>query len=129
MSDEQKGAAAPVSTNVDAEKDVQNVLAELKAEEAVKSSEQELAETKDEKPAEQPVEDPEEARIVAEAAKLGKESEKTETKSASETQRDSRGGRSNRQNNNKFDPSTLKETDDPVEIRKQVGLKLSCASS
>lgn len=113
MSVEQKTAPS-AATNADAEKDVQDVLAELK-EEAVASTE------KDDK------EDAEEARIVAEATKLGEKSEKAEQKFESSksqrewrgAQRGDRGGRTYR-NNTKFDASTLKETDDPVEIRKQV---------
>ncbi|KAB8231413.1 hypothetical protein BDV23DRAFT_171431 [Aspergillus alliaceus] len=96
MSDEQK------ATNIEAEKDVQNVLAELKGE-------AEAPANGTEKKEEAPVEDAEEARIVAAAAKLGEKSEKAEE----QTQR-------GRRNNAKFDPSSQKETDDPVEIRKQV---------
>lgn len=133
MSDDQKATAAPVAPNADAEKDVQNVLSELKSEE--QGSKEENAKPSNEEPSdkkeEKTTEDAEEARIVAEAAKLGQESEKTEanteTKGGSEKQRGSRGdakgrggGRPNRRNNSKFDPSTQKETDDPVEIRKQV---------
>lgn len=98
MSEEQK------NTNVEAEQDVQNVLAELK----------------EEKPADKDAgkEDTEEARIVAEASKIGEKSEKSEEQSQ---QRESSGPqRGGRANNVKFDPSTQKETDDPVEIRKQV---------
>lgn len=109
MTEEQK---TPV-VNAEAEKDVQNVLAELK----------------EEGTSEKPAQDADEARIVAEAAKLGEKSEKAEEKSTEpqtekrETrsfQRDGRGGRGPRQNNAKFDPSTLEVTDDPVQIRKQV---------
>lgn len=112
MAEEQK---TPV-VNTEAEKDVQNVLAELKEEGAT------------EQPA-QDAQDADEARIVAEAAKLGEKSEKAEEKTTeSQTekretrsfQRDGRGGRGPRQNNAKFDPSTQEETDDPVQIRKQV---------
>lgn len=100
MSEEQKPSA-----NVEAEKDVQNVLAELngengKAEENGKTEEASK-------------EDTEEARIVAEAAKLGEKSEKSQ-------QRDGNGGRFRRPNNARFDPTTQAETDDPVQIRKQV---------
>ena len=105
MAEEQK---TPV-VNTEAEKDVQNVLAELKEEGAT----------------EQPAQDADEARIVAEAAKLGEKSEKTtesqtEKRETRSFQRDGRGGRGPRQNNAKFDPSTQEETDDPVQIRKQV---------
>lgn len=115
MSEEQKAATAPANTNAEAEKDVQNVLAELNAEGGAPA----------EKPAEKK-EDAEEARIIAEAAKLGEKSEKTEEKSDSKKpergsqQEKGRGGRPNYRNNIKFDPSTQKVTDDPVEIRKQV---------
>jgi lupus La protein len=107
MADEQKPAA-----NTAAEQDVRNVLAELKQNGA--STEAEKADKTD----------ADEARIVAEAAKLGEKSEQSEEKS--QEQRDSRsqrggpGGRFTRTNNAKFDPSSQKETDDPVEIRKQV---------
>lgn len=109
MSEEQK------TSNVEAEKDVQDVLAELKGENGTPA--EKTAEKTDK-------EDPEEARIVAGAAKLGEKSEQSEEKSQQEkSQRDShpaqRGDRFSR-NKAKFDPSSQKETDDPVEIRKQV---------
>jgi lupus La protein len=101
MSEEQKP-----TNNAQAEQDVQDVLAELKGDNAA--------------PAEASKEDAEEARIVAEAAKLGEKSEQSEESQ----QRDNRGGRGGRggrfANNVKFDPSQQKQTDDPVEIRKQV---------
>lgn len=100
MSEEQK-----TSTNVEAEQDVQNVLAELK----------------EEKPAAENAgkEDTEEARIVAEASKLGEKSEQSEEKTQQRGSKvPQRGGRAT---NVKFDPSTQEESDDPVEIRKQVG--------
>lgn len=98
MSGEQK------NVNAEAEKDVQSTLAELKAEQPAPANGD--AEKKD---------DAEEARIVEAAAKLGDKSEKTE-------KGDSRNGGQGRKgrNNIKFDPSTQKETNDPVEIRKQV---------
>ena len=113
MAEEQK---TPVA-NTEAEKDVQNVLAELKGENVA---------------SEQPAQDADEARIVAEAAKLGEKSEKAEEKSSEnqekrETrtfQRGGRGGRGGVRHKTKFDPSTLEETDDPVEIRKQVSMAL-----
>lgn len=121
MTEEQKPAAVPA--NVEAEKDVQSVLAELKsgnAGEDKKASEQGGSEKKE-------GEDAEEARIVSEAAKLGQKSEKAEEsaetkKPESESRRDTRGrgGRTNYRSNIKFDPTTQQETDDPVEIRKQV---------
>lgn len=108
MADEQK----PV-TNAAAEQDVQNVLAELKENGASAETENTDKVNADE------------ARIVAEAAKLGEKSEQSEEKSQqqqrdSRPQRGGRGGRFTRANNAKFDPSSQKETDDPVEIRKQV---------
>lgn len=111
MADEQK----PV-TNVEAEKDVQNVLNELKAENGAEKVAQE--EEKVEEKAAQ--EDPEEARIVAAAAKLGEKSEQSQQSGEkTQPQQESRGPYRSR-NAAKFDPSTLEETDDPVEIRKQV---------
>jgi hypothetical protein len=113
MAEEQKTAPA-ANTNVEAEKDVQNVLEELKGD-----GDQAAPEKKDEAAAG----DAEEARIVAEAAKLGEKSEKSEEKTEPkkpESDTKPRGGRGNRRNNAKFDPTTQKETDDPVEIRKQV---------
>lgn len=95
MAEEQKSTA-----NVEAEQDVQNVLAELKEENPTVEKAGK--------------EDAEEARIVAEASKLG---EKSEQHGSRDPQR---GGRFTRTNNVKFDPSTQEETDDPVEIRKQV---------
>lgn len=123
MADEQKPA-----TNVEAEKDVQNVLNELKAEngsEKVAQEEEkveEKVEEKAEEKAEEKVaqEDPEEARIVAAAAKLGEKSEQSQQSGEkTQPQQESRGPYRSR-NAAKFDPSTLEETDDPVEIRKQV---------
>lgn len=110
MSEEQKPVAQP---NAEAEKDVQNVLAELKGENEAPANGTEKKET----------EDAEEARIVEAAAKLGEKSEKAEEqKTTQESRNDNRGreGRFNRRNNAKFDPSTQQVTDDPVEIRKQV---------
>ncbi|KAJ5578117.1 uncharacterized protein N7459_007081 [Penicillium hispanicum] len=111
MAEEQKP-----TTNVEAEKDVQNVLAELKGD----AGAEEKAAKEDPGAEKAAKEDAEEARIVAEAAKLGQKSEQSEEKS--EQQRESRGyQRGGRfRNNAKFDPSSQKETDDPVEIRKQV---------
>ncbi|KAJ6042150.1 uncharacterized protein N7446_013216 [Penicillium canescens] len=107
MAEEQK---TPIA-NVEAEKDVQNVLAELKEGAA----------------SEKPTEDADEARIVAEAAKLGEKSEQSEEKASAKPERETRNfqrggrfGRGGARNNAKFDPSTQEETDDPVQIRKQV---------
>lgn len=95
--------------NAEAEKDVQNVLAELK-----------------EGATEQPAQDEDEARIVAAAAAIGQKAEAAEEKTEEpqtekrETRHFQRDGRGPRQNNAKFDPSTQEVTDDPVQIRKQV---------
>jgi lupus La protein len=105
MSEEQK---TPV-VNTEAEKDVQNVLAELKEGGA----------------SEQTAEEAEEARIVAAAAKIGEQSVKAEGTSTGaqtekrETRSFQRDGRP-RPNNAKFDPSNQEVTDDPADIRKQV---------
>lgn len=106
MAEEQK---TPVA-NTEAEKDVQNVLAELKGEAGS---------------SEKTAQDTEEADIVAKAAELGKQSENAEENASEpqekrETRTFQRGGRGGFRNNTKFDPSSLEETDDPVEIRKQV---------
>ncbi|KAJ6109489.1 hypothetical protein N7486_001724 [Penicillium sp. IBT 16267x] len=106
MADEQKPA-----TNVEAEKDVQNVLNELKGENGAEKVTQE---------------DPEEARIVAAAAKLGEKSEQSQQSGEKpQQQQESRGPHRSTRNAAKFDASTLEETDDPVEIRKQVEFYLS----
>ncbi|KAL3494458.1 hypothetical protein BJX62DRAFT_198051 [Aspergillus germanicus] len=114
MAEEQKPVAAQ-APNVEAEKDVQNVLAELKGEAEAPAN---GTESKEEAPADKPTEDAEEARIIAAAAKLGEQSEKTEKDAKSGGQQEYRGRR--RANQSKFDPSAQEETDDPVEIRKQV---------
>ncbi|KAL4934639.1 tRNA maturation protein LHP1 [Aspergillus undulatus] len=111
MADEQKPVAAQ-ATNAEAEKDVQNVLSELKGEADASAN---GTEKKDEAPAEKS-EEAEEARIVEAAAKLGEKSEKAEGEIRTEGGHFSRP----RRNESKFDPSSQKETDDPVEIRKQV---------
>ncbi|RHZ57755.1 hypothetical protein CDV55_101408 [Aspergillus turcosus] len=119
MSDEQKVTPAASNTNAEAEKDVQNVLAELKGEtagEAAKPSEQPT----EEKKGEAPTEDAEEARIVAAAAKLGEQSAKAEEQKEGKTEERDTRGRGNRRNNVKFDPSALEVTDNHDEIRKQV---------
>jgi lupus La protein len=113
MADEQKPVTAQ-ATNAEAEKDVQNVLAELKGEAEAPVNGTEKEEAKE--ASADKSEEAEEARIVAAAAKLGEKSEKSENGNQAEDR-----GRSNRRRNeSKFDPSTQKETDDPVEIRKQV---------
>ncbi|KAJ9297287.1 hypothetical protein DTO271G3_4580 [Paecilomyces variotii] len=120
MSDEQNTTGTAPAANVEAEKDVQNVLAELKAEEGAapteekKESESNGAAVSDEAA--------EEARIVAEAAKLGDKSEEAESKTEEKSQkpRNGRGERPNYRDNIKFDPTSRETTSDPVEIRKQV---------
>ncbi|KAL4936686.1 hypothetical protein BDV06DRAFT_88911 [Aspergillus oleicola] len=111
MAEEQKPVAAQAA-NAEAEKDVQNVLAELKGEAEAPAN---GTEKKEDAPADKS-EEAEEARIVAAAAKLGEKSEKSENENRTESNRDYRA----RRNESKFDPSSQKETDDPVEIRKQV---------
>lgn len=115
MSEEVKTASAGAGPNAEAEKDVQNVLAELKAEEQ-KAGESANGASADEAA--------EEARIVAEAAKLGKESEKKdELKTDSKSQKESRPkGRPDYRKNIKSDLTSQQESSDPVAIRKQVSL-------
>ncbi|KAL4809382.1 hypothetical protein BDV18DRAFT_131952 [Aspergillus unguis] len=113
MAEEQKTSAAAQATNTEAEKDVQNVLAELKGEGEAPANGTE----KNEEASADKAEEAEEARIVAAAAKLGEKSEKSEADNRTEDR--GRGPRG-RRNESKFDPSSQKETDDPVEIRKQV---------
>ncbi|RAL11127.1 tRNA maturation protein LHP1 [Aspergillus homomorphus CBS 101889] len=121
MSDEQKPVAQP---NAEAEKDVQNVLAELKgdsSEAAAAPAAEEKKQTTDEAA--------EEARIVEAAAKLGEQSAKAEEAKQESKKQDEqrsnnnqggRSGRPNYRNNVKFDPSNQEVTSDPVQIRKQV---------
>ncbi|PYI27217.1 hypothetical protein BP00DRAFT_429562 [Aspergillus indologenus CBS 114.80] len=117
MSDEQKPVTQP---NAEAEKDVQNVLAELKGESTEAAAPAAaVEETK------QTDEAAEEARIVEAAAKLGEKSaqaeeQKQESKKQEQQQQQGRGGRTNYRNNVKFDPSSQEVTSDPVQIRKQV---------
>lgn len=130
MSEEQKTTAAPAGPNVEAEKDVQNVLAELKAEEA-KAGEpkaDEAAKTTEDKNGAAADEAAEEAKIIAAAQKLGEDSEKKEEpKVDSKTvergpggQRGGRGGRPNYRNNIKSNLESQEPSSDPVAIRKQV---------
>ncbi|KAL3481881.1 RNA-binding La domain protein [Aspergillus californicus] len=114
MAEEQKPVAAQ-ATNAEAEKDVQNMLAELKGEAEAPANGTEKKEEAS-TGTENKSEETEEAKIVAAATKLGQQSAKSEQ----ETRSDEREFRGRRYNNNKFDPSAQKETDDPVEIRKQV---------
>ncbi|KAL6236932.1 hypothetical protein BDW75DRAFT_229054 [Aspergillus navahoensis] len=111
MAEEQKPVTAQ-ATNAEAEKDVQNVLAELNGEAEAPAN---GTEKKEEDPVDK-AEEAEEARIVAAAAKLGEKSEQSENRNQTED----RGRFNRRRNESKFDPSTQEETDDPVEIRKQV---------
>ncbi|KAK2748083.1 hypothetical protein FQN55_004634 [Onygenales sp. PD_40] len=128
MAEVQKQATPPVEANpnAQAEKDVKAVAEELKAaeqktEEPAKSEE---ATNADE-------EAKEEARIIAAAAKMGQDAESkgeaTEDKGTARGQgQGSRGGRGghrervNYRDNIKSDATTLEETNDPNEIRKQV---------
>lgn len=116
MAEEQK--TTPAGTNAEAEKDVQNVLAELKSGETTEKKEDGAKEDGSKT-------DDKEAEIIAKAAELGQKSEKAEEKKQPE--RDSRynsrgrgGHRYSYRDNNKFDPTTQEKTDDPVQIRKQV---------
>ena len=137
MSDEQNKSTATPAANVEAEKDVQNVLGELKAEEkANKEQDAKPAESEAAKKEDNSAEGDEEARIIAAAAKMGQDSEKAEGKANSVENgagrgnnkkshgggRFGRGGRTDRPNRSKFDPSSQKPTNDPVEIKKQVWL-------
>ena len=142
MSEENKPVeVAAENKNAAAEQDVQNVLAELEGREASEETEksatpatEEKKETEaanGEKPAgeEQKEDDAdaeakEEARIIAAAQKLGEEAL---TKEGSRDQQNGRGRggkRVNYRDNIKSDFSTLEETSDPFEIRKQV--RTSC---
>lgn len=133
MSDEQKTAAAPVDPNAEAAKDVQNVLAELKAEEAkageAKADETAKKDATEEKESAAADETAEEAKIVAAAAKLGEDSEKKETKGDTKIEergpggpKGGRGGRPNYRNNIKSNLTSQEPSSDPVAIRKQVSL-------
>lgn len=123
------------NTNAAAEKDVQDVLAELKAEE-VKDAGQEVPVTTEQEKKDEATngaqvdaaEADEEAKIIAAANKLGQESVSDEkAKQEKGDQLDSRGGpggekkRVNYRDNIKSDVTTLEETSDPEQIRKQVG--------
>jgi hypothetical protein len=126
MSEESKNTGASTSTNAEAEKDVQNVLAELKAEEGQKADEKPSEEGPNATDGASTDDAAEEARIVAEAAKLGAESEKKENKGDSTEKPDTerRGDRArpraNHRENIKTDFASQKESDDPEAIRKQV---------
>ncbi|KAH8698389.1 hypothetical protein BGW36DRAFT_280926, partial [Talaromyces proteolyticus] len=98
--------------NAEAEKDVQNLLSELKGDSE-----------KTEKPAaDQDAEAAEEARIIAQANKLGEESALQETKPADRDRGRQYGDRRNRnyRDNIKSDLTAQEVTDDPQQIRKQV---------
>lgn len=126
-------ADAGANTNSAAEKDVQDVLAELKAEE-VKNADGEASAPAEQGTNEKPSDgaqgdtnaaDDEEAKIIAAANKLGQESASDE-KTKQRDQRGSRAGqngekkRVNYRENIKSDVTTLEETNDPEQIRKQV---------
>jgi lupus La protein len=105
MSGEVKATEAPQNGNADAEKDVQDLLAELKGDEEKTTENGNAAEAS------------EEARIIAEATKLGEESAVQEQKA----ERSERPFKTrNYRDNIKSDLTSQKTTDDPVEIRKQV---------
>jgi hypothetical protein len=140
MASEPKLAEATESANknASAEQDVQNILAELKADAAPAAEKPDAPEEKKEDThangnkdtsdkADADAEAKEEERIVAAAAKLGQEDRSKDSGSRTGGHRPSRGGnrggkRTNYRDNVKTDFSSLKETSDPVEIRKQVSL-------
>lgn len=109
MSAEVKATEAPQNGNAEAEQDVQNLLAELKGDEEKKPENGNGTAEEDEAA--------KEARIIAEASKLGEEQAEQESKGG---KRPERTNRRNFRDNIKFDPTSQKETDDPEEIRKQV---------
>lgn len=124
MAEEQKITAVTEATNPNAaaEQDVKDVLAELKPDEASK-------------PDSADAEKAEEDKIVEAAKLLGEEALSSEkAKEASGTQKGrgsgrgrGRGGvRINYRDNIKSDAASLEETDDPVEIRKQVCSPVPC---
>ncbi|EEP78773.1 conserved hypothetical protein [Uncinocarpus reesii 1704] len=130
MSETQKPADVGANPNAAAEKDVGNVLAELKAEEAGNQGHQETeapASTESEKKespangAQADAEAEEEARIIAAANKLGQGSAPD---SKSKQEKGDQGSREkkrvNYRENIKSDVTTLEETSDPEQIRKQV---------
>jgi lupus La protein len=121
------------NVNAAAEKDVKNVLAELRAEKAENREEKKDPEANGESIRADgergaDAEAKEEARIIAAANKLGQEAaSKTDSKEAQRGRGQSfRGFRGrlrdkvNYRDNIKSDFTTLEETDDPDEIRKQV---------
>ncbi|KMP04026.1 RNA-binding La domain containing protein [Coccidioides immitis RMSCC 2394] len=135
MAEAQKPTGMGANPNAAAEKDVQDVLAELKAEEAGKQEKEEEAPAstepeKTESPAngaQADAEAEEEARIIAAANKLGQESA---PEGKSKQEKGGRGGsrsgpggekkRVNYRDNIKSDVTTLEQTSDPEQIRKQV---------
>ena len=110
MSGEVKATEAPANGNAEAEKDVQNLLSELKGdgEKAEPASKPEAAE------------DDEEARIIAAASKLGQESAAKETKPETKGRQNGDRKTRNYRDNIKSDLTSQETTDDPKEIRKQV---------
>ncbi|OJD10467.1 hypothetical protein AJ78_08532 [Emergomyces pasteurianus Ep9510] len=146
----QAATPAEANPNAQAENDVSQVLAELKDQEPTQGDGEAAAQKTSEKTDANPdtngktsegeagagAEDAEakdEARIIAAAAKLGQDAEsKSDSKdgeqkvtsgSRGQSSRGGRGGnrqRVNYRDNIKSDVSTLKETNDPEEIRKQV---------
>jgi lupus La protein len=110
MSGEVKATEAPANGNTDAEKDVQNLLSELKGEGEKPEQESKPEETADD----------EEARIIAAASKLGQESASKESKPEVKGRHQGDRKPRNYRDNIKSDLTSQETTDDPKEIRKQV---------
>lgn len=136
MADESKPVeVAAENKNAASEQDVQNVLAELKAGETGKEAETaapvaaekketevsngEKAVSEEKKTEDANAEAEEEARIIAAAQKLGQDAVGKEDQKQDNRGQDKK--RVNYRENIKSDFTTLEETSDPVEIRKQVG--------
>ncbi|KAI1964176.1 hypothetical protein LOZ58_002039 [Ophidiomyces ophidiicola] len=136
MSDTQNPTEVGENPNAAAEKDVKDILAELQAEDTNADGKEELTPTEPEKKdsaangAQPDAEAEEEARIIAAANKLGQDSVSDDKPKRERGNRaGNRGGlggrggdkkRVNYRDNIKSDVTTLEETSDPEEIRKQV---------
>ncbi|KAI1910436.1 hypothetical protein LOZ12_004656 [Ophidiomyces ophidiicola] len=136
MSDTQKPTEVGENPNAAAEKDVKDILAELQAEDTNADGKEEPTSTEPEKKdstandAQPDAEAEEEARIIAAANKLGQDSVSDDkpkrdrgNRAGNRGGRGGRGGdkkRVNYRDNIKSDVTTLEETSDPEEIRKQV---------
>jgi lupus La protein len=130
MSDERKNTPAAADINAEAEKDVQNVLAELKAEAAQKagdavktdnkmgSEEKEAPEAKDAAAADE--ETSEETQIISAAANLARESEVKEESKEGVRRQERRLHSTRTCDNIKSDLTSQQESSDPDAIRKQV---------